>query len=232
MRLLSFLLIFLGYTAIGQTIATDRPSALTENATSLYKKGIQLESGFLIELDSANIQSLSAPNLLLRYGLIENLELRFMNDVKIEDGSVSLDTWTIGTKIQLIKGEKLNLSLLSSLQIPSLSSDSTNISSIMEQPINTKIIGGVALNNSTLLGYTLGYTVNDEKIGYSLFLSKSLSDKISTFLEIYGLNNQLNIDTGLAYLIQDKLQVDAYFGTGLNNKMAFASVGLSYLYLK
>ena len=59
-----------------------------------------------------------------------------------------------------------------------------------------------------------------------------MSDKISTFLEIYGLNNQLNIDTGLAYLIQDKLQVDAYFGTGLNNKMAFASVGLSYLYLK
>ena len=53
----------------------------------------------------------------------------------------------------------------------------------------------------------------------------------STFLEIYGLNNQLNIDTG-AYLIQDKLQFDAYFGTGLNNKMAFASVGLSYLYLK
>ena len=73
MRLLSLLLILLGYTAIGQTIATDRPSALTENATSLYKNGIQLESGLLIELDSGETQSISAPNLLLRYGLTEKL---------------------------------------------------------------------------------------------------------------------------------------------------------------
>ena len=100
MRYLSLLLVFLGYEAIGQTIATDRPSALTENSTTLYENGIQMESGFLINLDSGETQSISAPNLLLRYGLTEKTELRLMNDVLVNTASVELGVWTIGTKIQ------------------------------------------------------------------------------------------------------------------------------------
>lgn len=229
MRLLSLLLILLGYTAIGQTIATDRPSALTENATSLYKNGIQLESGLLIELDSGETQSISAPNLLLRYGLTEKTELRLMNDVLINEGNIILGVWTIGTKIQLYESDKMNLSVLSSTALPNVNGE---MGSLLEQPIIAKVIGNYAVNNTNSIGYTVGYTINQNEIGYSLFLSHNFSDHISSFIELYGFNEQLNIDAGFAYLIQDKLQFDAYFGTGLNNKMAFASVGLSYLYLK
>ena len=229
MRLLSLLLILLGYTAIGQTIATDRPSALTENATSLYKNGIQLESGLLIELDSGETQSISAPNLLLRYGLTEKTELRLMNDVLINEGNIILGVWTIGTKIQLYESDKMNLSVLSSTALPNLNGE---MGSLLEQPINAKVIGNYAVSETNSVGYTIGYTINQNEIGYSLFLSHNFSDKISSFIELYGFNDQLNIDAGFAYLIQNKLQFDAYFGTGLNNKMAFASVGLSYLYLK
>ena len=229
MRLLSLLLILLGYTAIGQTIATDRPSALTENATSLFKNGIQLESGLLIELDSGETQSISAPNLLLRYGLTEKTELRLMNDVLINEGNIILGVWTIGTKIQLYESDKMNLSVLSSTALPNVNGE---MGSLLEQPINAKVIGNYALSETNSVGYTIGYTINQNEIGYSLFLSHNFSDKISSFIELYGFNDQLNIDAGFAYLIQNKLQFDAYFGTGLNNKMAFASVGLSYLYLK
>ncbi len=229
MRYISFLLIFLGYSAISQTIATDRPSALTENSTSLYKNGIQLESGFLIQLDSGETQPISAPNLLLRYGLTEKTELRLMNDVLVDEENVELGVWTIGAKIQLYKSDKVNLSVLPSIQISSVYDD---IGSLSEQPINTKIIGNYAVSKANSVGYTIGYTFNNNEIGYSLFLGHNFTDKISTFIELYGFNDQLNIDAGLAYLIQDKLQFDAYFGTGLNNKMVFASVGLSYLYLK
>ena len=229
MRLLSLLLILLGYTAIGQTIATDRPSALTENATSLYKNGIQLESGLLIELDTGETQSISAPNLLLRYGLTEKTELRLMNDVLINEGNIILGVWTIGTKIQLYESDKMNLSVLSSTALPNVNGE---MGSLLEQPINAKVIGNYALSETNSVGYTIGYTINQNEIGYSLFLSHNFSDKISSFIELYGFNDQLNIDAGFAYLIQNKLQFDAYFGTGLNNKMAFASVGLSYLYLK
>ena len=229
MRYISFLLIFLGYSAISQTIATDRPSALTENSTSLYKNGIQLESGFLIQLDSGETQPISAPNLLLRYGLTEKAELRLMNDVLVDEENVELGVWTIGAKIQLYKSDKVNLSVLPSIQISSVYDD---IGSLSEQPINAKVIGNYVLSKANSVGYTIGYTFNNNEIGYSLFLGHNFSDKISTFIELYGFNDQLNIDAGLAYLIQDKLQFDAYFGTGLNNKMVFASVGLSYLYLK
>ena len=229
MRLLSLLLILLGYTAIGQTIATDRPSALTENATSLYKNGIQLESGLLIELDSGETQSISAPNLLLRYGLTEKTELRLMNDVLINEGNIILGVWTIGTKIQLYESDKMNLSVLSSTALPNVNGE---MGSLLEQPINAKVIGNYAVSKTNSVGYTVGYTINQNEIGYSLFLSHNFSDNISSFIELYGFNDQLNIDAGFAYLIQNKLQFDAYFGTGLNNKMAFASVGLSYLYLK
>ena len=229
MRLLSLLLILLGYTAIGQTIATDRPSALTENATSLYKNGIQLESGLLIELDSGETQSISAPNLLLRYGLTEKTELRLMNDVLINEGNIILGVWTIGTKIQLYESDKMNLSVLSSTALPNVNGE---MGSLLEQPINAKVIGNYAVSKTNSVGYTIGYTINQNEIGYSLFLSHNFSDKISSFIELYGFNDQLNIDAGFAYLVQDKLQFDAYFGTGINNKMTFASVGLSYLYLK
>ena len=229
MRYISFLLIFLGYSAISQTIATDRPSALTENSTSLYKNGIQLESGFLIQLDSGETQPISAPNLLLRYGLTEKTELRLMNDVVVDEENVELGVWTIGAKIQLYKSDKVNLSVLPSIQISSVYDD---IGSLSEQPINAKVIGNYVLSKANSVGYTIGYTFNNNEIGYSFFLGHNFSDKISTFIEMYGFNDQLNIDAGLAYLIQDKLQFDAYFGTGLNNKMVFASVGLSYLYLK
>ena len=229
MRYISFLLIFLGYSAISQTIATDRPSALTENSTSLYKNGIQLESGFLIQLDSGETQPISAPNLLLRYGLTEKTELRLMNDVLVDEKNVELGVWTIGAKIQLYKSDKVNLSVLPSIQISSVYDD---IGSLSEQPINAKVIGNYVLSKANSVGYTIGYTFNNNEIGYSLFLGHNFTDKISTFIELYGFNDQLNIDAGLAYLIQDKLQFDAYFGTGLNNKMVFTSVGLSYLYLK
>lgn len=229
MRLLSLLLVFLGYSAIGQTIATDRPSALTENATSLYKNGIQLESGFLIELDSGKTQSISAPNLLLRYGLTDKTELRLMNDVLINEGNVELGVWTIGTKIQLYESDKMNLSVLSSTPLPNINGE---MGSLLEQPINAKVIGNYVVSNANSVGYTIGYTINQNEIGYSLFLSHNFSDNISSFIELYGFNDQLNIDAGFAYIVQDKLQFDAYFGTGLNNKMTFASVGLSYLYLK
>ena len=229
MRYISFLLIFFWYTAISQTIATDRPSALTENSTSLYKNGIQLESGFLIQLDSGETQPISAPNLLLRYGLTEKTELRLMNDVLVDEENVELGVWTIGAKIQLYKSDKVNLSVLPSIQISSVYDD---IGSLSEQPINAKVIGNYVLSKANSVGYTIGYTFNNNEIGYSLFLGHNFTDKISTFIELYGFNDQLNIDAGLAYLIQDKLQFDAYFGTGLNNKMVFASVGLSYLYLK
>ena len=229
-KLFFIALIFFYCNNYAQTIATDRPSALTENASTLLDNGLQLETGIQINSDYKELTTSSIPNFLIRYGITSKLEIRIMNDLLYDElAQISLGNWTLGTKIQLIESDKYAISLLPSIQFDGFSGE---FSTIIEQPINTKIVGSWTLSSSLGLGYTIGYTLNDKILGYSILISKSLNDNFTTFIELYGFNNEINIDTGLAYLINDKLQFDTYFGTGLNTKMIFGSVGLSYLFLK
>ena len=229
-KLIFIALIFSYCNNYAQTIATDRPSELTENASTLLDNGLQLETGIQINSDYNELTTSSIPNFLMRYGITNKLEIRIMNDLLYDElAQISLGNWTLGTKIQLIESDQYAISFLPSIQFDGFSGE---FSTIIEQPINTKIVGSWALSSSLGLGYTIGYTLNDKILGYSILISKSLNDNFTTFIELYGFNNELNIDTGLAYLINDKLQFDTYFGTGLNTKMIFGSVGLSYLFLK
>ena len=229
-KLIFIALIFSYCNNYAQTIATDRPSALTENASTLLDNGLQLETGIQINSDYNELTASSIPNFLMRYGITNKLEIRIMNDLLYDDlAQISLGNWTLGTKIQLIESDQYAISLLPSIQFDGFSGE---FSTIIEQPINTKIVGSWALSSTLGLGYTIGYTLNDKILGYSILINKSLNDNFITFIELYGFNNEINIDTGLAYLINDKLQFDTYFGTGLNTKMIFGSVGLSYLFLK
>ena len=45
-------------------------------------------------------------------------------------------------------------------------------------------------------------------------------------------SSTINFDFGGSYLLNDKMQLDAYFGKGLNNDLYFGSVGFSYLFIK
>jgi len=213
-----------------QTIATDRPSALTENATTIYHQGIQIESGMQVNRDSFGNTLSSIPNLLLRYGLTENIEIRIINDLFLsENKQITIGEFQIGSKIQLIKKEKYALAFLPSFQLSKSSMDITNVESL---PLSSKFVGSYSFSNSLSAGYTIGYTFNSKTIGYSFLMSQSISEKITAFVEFYGFNDQFNFDTGMAFLIKDNLQLDTYFGTGINNKMYFGSVGISYLFLK
>ena len=37
-----------------------------------------------------------------------------------------------------------------------------------------------------------------------------------------------NFDSGFTYLVKDNLQIDLSFGFGINNKMNFQSIGVSW----
>ncbi len=59
-------------------ISTDRPD-LTESAYTIPFKSFQVETGVLYEennQDGAKVKNLFIPSMLLRYGLLSNLELR------------------------------------------------------------------------------------------------------------------------------------------------------------
>ena len=63
------------FSTYSQVIATDRPSAQTDNSYTLYNKAFQLESGLLYLHDNAIVQPSSLPNLLLRYGPVSYTHL-------------------------------------------------------------------------------------------------------------------------------------------------------------
>ena len=86
------------------------------------------------------------------------------------------------------------------------------------------------------IGYNLGYTYFFNKSGflkYSIAFGTGLSEKIGVFIETYGEIEKSeipisNFDSGFTYLVKNNLQIDISFGLGINNKMNFQSIGVSW----
>ena len=227
--------LFVSYFSFCQSIKTDRPSAQTDNSYSLYHKALQLESGLLYSYNNNEFNSYSIPNMLLRYGAFDRIEFRFSSDLLLSpiENKISISPIQLGTKIQLIRKESFQLAFLSMVAFDSLN-----------QSTLTKLVGGNSITDNFGIGYTLGHNFatsnTNHSMNYSIFLSNTFNSKITGFLEFYGnwnynsfLNSStINFDFGGSYLLNDKMQLDAYLGKGLNNDMYFASVGFSYLFIK
>ena len=225
-----FLLLFGMSLQIGaQNIITDRPDQ-TESSTTIPFKSFQIESGFLLgywEFNNENERLALGPSTLFRYGLTKWIELRLVSEyanLKVTSGDSStsypgfLDL-QIGAKVQIFKKENVNteIAFISHLVAPSGSSELST----------GKVVG---------LGYNIGYDYLGEGtniLTYSLVFGFSLTEKFSAYVEPYGEwfnfeNFFANFNAGLTYLVKYNFQLDFSFGTGLNHKMNFLSVGLSW----
>ena len=226
--------IFVCSFSFSQSIATDRPSAQTDNSYTLYHKAFQVESGLMYSYSNGVVNSSSLPNLLLRYGAFDKIEFRFSSDLLISpiENKISISPIQLGSKIQLIGNESFQLVFLSMVTF-----DSVNQNTL------TKLVGGNSITDNFGVGYTLGHNLaksnTNNSFNYSVFLSNSFNSKITGFLEFYGdwnynlisKINIINFDFGGSYLLNDKMQLDAYFGKGLNNDLYFGSIGFSYLFI-
>ena len=240
----SLILVFILYNSFSfsQSISTDRPSAQTDNSSTLHYKAFQIESGVMLPFTENELNSISIPNLLLRYGILEKIEVRFSTDLMFssKNKETFISPIQFGSKIQIIKNEEFQLAFVSMLTIQSKNSD--NLKSFYEN-IVTKIVGGNKISEKISLGYTFGHNIiynAENEFNYSILIGNSISEKFSGFIEFYGnwqymlndKNKAINFDFGGSYLLNDKMQVDAYFGRGLNNNSYFASVGFSYLFMR
>ncbi len=240
-----FLLLFGMSMQIGaQTIITDRPDQ-TESSTTIPFKSFQIESGFLLgywEFNNENERLALGPSTLFRYGLAKWIELRPVSEyanLKVTSGNTStsypgfLDL-QIGAKVQIFKKENVNteIAFISHLVAPSGSSE---LSTGKVGVINILAFSH-SLSKQVGLGYNIGYDYLGEGtnlLTYSLVFGFSLTEKLGAFVEPYGewFNFEdfiANFNAGLTYLIKYNFQLDFSFGTGLNHKMNFLSVGLSW----
>lgn len=241
-NLMFILLFILPFTFIkAQTIYTDR-SDMSDSPNTIYKSAFQVETGGIMTLtenDNSKTNEITAPLTLLRYGLTEKFELRLVH--QFTDISLNKEHFTrgfndlqIGGKYTFYEGEKMQIGLISQLNLPTgnpdLSESSLNLFNLIA--INHDI------NEDIAFAYNFAYTGLDTNGEYyaSAVLAIGVTDRFGFFTEFYGdyireNDPYVNFDAGFTYLLTEKTQIDFSFGTGVNYNMNFLSGGLSWLFI-
>jgi hypothetical protein len=228
-RFIFFLFIAFNSSNVLSQISTDRPDQ-TESAVVLSKGQIQIESGILFEESQSNI------NTLFRIGIIEGIEIRINSNYLINDElsfmkKSSFSDFEVGAKFRIFDKNQNNtkVAFLSHLSIPSaIEVFSNNVYGLL-----SRLNVSHDLNNESQIGYNLGYNKFkkiDGQFVYTIVYGRSL-DSFGIFFEIFGDDSKnssnINFDSGITYLLDNKKQLDLSIGKGINNDMFFISGGIS-----
>ena len=228
-RFLIFLFLLFNCSLVFSQITTDRPDQ-TESAVVLSSGQIQVESGISIENSQSNI------NTLFRIGIIEGIEIRINSNYLINDKlsfmkKSSFSDFEVGAKFRIIDKNQNNtkVAFLSHLSIPSaIEVFSNNVYGLL-----SRLNVSHDLNNESQIGYNLGYNKFKKMDGqfiYTIVYGRSL-DSFGIFFEIFGDDSKnssnINFDSGITYLLDNKKQLDLSIGKGINNDMFFISGGIS-----
>jgi hypothetical protein len=234
-------------------LITDRPDA-TEAPSVVVRGALQIESGALFtsfEDDVLQTNTTTYNTTLLRFGLLENLELRLgwnfveqRNKLSAAQGEVTqsgLSPLLLGMKVNITqeKGWLPTIGLIGHLFLPFTASDDF-------KPQNTSVDFRFAfdhtLSDSSSIAYNLGAQWEADTPGaayiYTLAYGYSLTDSFGLYAELYGdmpENNSANHywDAGLTYLVLPNLQLDATVGTSITEGQdVLVSAGFSYRIFK
>jgi hypothetical protein len=226
-------LVFCGSVIVGQTLddplITDRPDA-TESAFTIPQGSFQIETGIIYEstgFDEAGVsfedQSLHFATTLLRYGMWNNVEIRFgtmyststskVGNVETDVSGINRILLSAKFHVHEEKGILPEASLLANVRFPT--GDFGN-----ETRYALFVAASHTLSDMFGLGYNIG-TAKEEgdwEFVYTLALGAGISDKVGVFAEVFGnfTNENHWFDAGLTYLINNDLQLDASFGYGLD----------------
>ena len=222
----------------------DRPDQ-TESAYVIPKGYFQLEDGFVNENENNDITNISYSSLLLRYGLFDNMELRFGTDYlktkqELLDDISGFAPLYIGTKIHVHKekGWIPQIAFLGHITIAN-----TGVKDYMQEYHSSHMT--LTFNHTIKENISFGYSIGVEfpsdinyAIGtYTLVTGFSMSEKLGAFVEVYGdfsknMYAQNKINGGVTYLLLPSLQLDFAGGFGLSEYAAksYYAFGLIYLF--
>ena len=237
--IISFLFSIMGHTQT--TIQTDRPDQ-TECPFVTPKGFIQAENGFTHEHIDKNNTAIVLPSILWKYGVNKNLELRLITEV---NSIKSFGNKTSGF-VPTIIGFKVKVSeengivpatgFIGHLAIPNAAS--TNFKASYYAP-SFRFNMQHTLSNKVSLAYNLGAEWDGETpqptFIYTLSTGLSITQKLGTYIELYGFAPQNDIadnraDGGFTYLISNDIMVDISGGFGLSEASPknYVALGFSY----
>lgn len=230
-------------------LVTDRPDA-TESASLVRKGFLQIESGgFYTESgeDSFKTKETVYNTTLLRYGLLDHLELRLgmdyrtttfeSNGEQVGDRLNGTSPLLLGAKIAIAeeKGWMPKMAILGHLSLPfSAGTDYIPENTAMD----FRFSFDHTLTDHSGIAYNLGAKLDagNPELAYLYTISygHDLTSKIGFYAELYGdfpEDSQANHfwDMGFTYLANDDLQFDLTYGSGITEgQNLLLSAGLSY----
>ena len=250
--------LFLGLTTLAAQaqesekaeLITDRPDQ-TESAAVVPVGSLQFETGFQYESlsnDSEDTKNTTFNTSLLRYGLLDNLELRliwnieeseitgknplFGNDKVKASGFAPMG---LGFKVAIAeeKGWRPKIGFLTHVYIPFTASKELKPEG---SAMDTRIAFEHTLSERLSFGYNFGTNWaagEDMGYAYTAALGYGITDKLGMYAEFYGVMVENGhpdhlFDAGFTYLITDLFQWDLSGGTGINSDQDyFVSTGFT-----
>lgn len=234
-------------------LVTDRPD-ITESAVTVPNGYWQVETGFSYEFQKYSENSITLENknlhlgsTLFRYGISENMELRFGGEYFCGEATINsvsqttqgLDGLVVGSKYNFFNDENgiiINrFACLLEFQLPFGNQDL--------RPQNIEPVFSIAAGKSFSKNLELTVNIGLSNLGnigksdyfYSGSFGMDLSERWGMFLEYFGdsqsgIYPQNNFDFGFTYLMKENIQLDSFAGTNVNkdNTDWFCGVGMSF----
>ncbi|MDN5871332.1 MAG: transporter [Nitrococcus sp.] len=226
-------------------IITDRPSFGDATVTVPFGHFL-LESGYGFNLDAGE-HIHNGPVLLLRAGLVPNLELRLGWDgyAHASTGEEGPANTRVGLKIHALHEQGLvpDLVVIPEFVIPTGDADvaADEVEPEVRFAWSYALTPAIALGGNFNIAARADANSSRHRLEYAASLAAGyvLSDKWSGYLEYFAIfpasalgQETHSINSGIAYLITDRLQLDAFIGGGLNEAAddVFGGFGISKLW--
>lgn len=253
-------ILFFATTALNaqetENIFTDRPDQ-SESPMTMYKHFVQLEIGFKYQdfkviSEKYPEYSFSMPEILIRYGLISDLELRFGAEYVFQrftggiilcyvhdlppDRIYGIKPPSLGVKYRFFKGNDFipMSALIISSELPGIGHTAFRL--IHFNP-ELKLAMTNTISSKTDITYNIGASWDTEeniKEGFlSLSFGYSPTSVSSLFAETYvnlpeKKDTEFNFDFGFSYTLCRNMQIDFYYGIGLQKRTPYyAGIGYS-----
>jgi hypothetical protein len=231
-------------------LVTDRPDQ-TESSTIVPHKSFQIETGFVMENDKTDLinqKSFAYNTTLLRYGLLENFEIRLGLEYlgeKVDTKNINATTTHTGfsplysgfkVKITDEKGFKPEIAFLGGLVLPFTANNNFKPK---YSAANVRFAFSHTLSERFSLGYNLGAEWDGEtaipEYFYSIAAGIGFTDNLGMFVESFGMIPEEGVsehlfDSGFTYRLLPNFQLDLSGGIGLNSNSTdnFISLGITY----
>lgn len=209
-----------------ETISADRPDQ-TEGTYILPKNNFQLSEGFLFT------QKTFQNDLILRYGLFKNTEIRTSVSFGSYIGRFELNPVQFSLKNQISGGDGIlpSMSFIASADFEMLASKDLQTRNV---PIQAIFAFNHDIGEKYYVAYNLGGSSWFKDLLLTVESGVELNEKVSIFLEYYaqylkGSKPDHNMDCGILFLVNPFLQIDVAAGRSImDNKSLFFTAGFSY----